>query len=82
MLPHIPLFESKELFFHFSDAGRKLASIHLNYENQKPLKELKISGLESDNFIVQKIRFGKVNSNKDKTIINYSITYIIYFFKP
>ena len=72
MLPHIPLFESKELFFHFSDAGRKLASIHLNYENQKPLKELKISGLESDNFIVQKMRFGKVNSNKDKTIINYN----------
>ena len=59
-------------FFHFSDAGRKLASIHLNYENQKPLKELKISGLESDNFIVQKMRFGKVNSNKDKTIINYN----------
>lgn len=72
MLPHIPLFESKELFFHFSDAGRKLVSIHLNYENQKPLKELKISGLESDNFIVQKMRFGKVNSNKDKTIINYN----------
>ncbi|WP_346749526.1 type ISP restriction/modification enzyme [uncultured Brachyspira sp.] len=72
MLPHIPLFESKELFFHFSDAGRKLASIHLNYENQKPLKELKISGLESDNFVVQKMRFGKVNSNKDKTIINYN----------
>ena len=72
MLPHIPLLENKELFFHFADAGRKLASLHLNYENQKTLKEIKISGLESDNFRVNKIEF---EENKDKTYNKSVIKY-------
>ena len=75
MLPHIPLFEKKELFFHFADAGRKLASLHLNYENQKHLKEVKISGLESDNFRVNKIEF---EENKDKTYNKNVIKYNNY----
>lgn len=72
MLPHIPLLEKKELFFHFADAGKRLALLHLNYENQKHVKEIKISGIESGNFRAQKMKFGKVNSSKDKTTIIYN----------
>ena len=38
-LPHIPLVKD---FWKFSEIGRKLADLHLNYENQPPPKEVKI----------------------------------------
>jgi predicted helicase len=61
MLPRIPLAED---FWAFSKAGRKLAEIHLHYENAKPypvkehrdVLELKDEKL----YVVEKMRFGKV----------------------
>ena len=43
MLPRIPLVDSAEDFWAFSKAGRKLAEIHLNYEQAKPYKALVVS---------------------------------------
>ena len=38
-LPHIPLVPD---FWQFSKIGRKLADLHLNYENQQPPNEIKV----------------------------------------
>lgn len=72
MLPHIPLLE-KDLFFHFSNAGRELAELHLNYENQKKLKEVLVSGEKSNNFKVSKMSFDDKNI-KDRIFFNNDIT--------
>jgi predicted helicase len=57
MLPRLPLVEKPAHFWAFSEAGRKLAGLHLNYEEQKPPAEVKVSGEEKENFIVDKMRF-------------------------
>ena len=36
MLPRIPLVDKADDFWAFSKAGRKLADLHLNYENARP----------------------------------------------
>ena len=43
MLPRIPLVDTVDDFWAFSKAGRKLAEIHLNYEQAEPYKALIIS---------------------------------------
>lgn len=43
MLPRIPLVDSAEDFWAFSKAGRKLADIHLHYEQAEPYKALIVS---------------------------------------
>ena len=73
MLPRIPLAED---FWAFSKAGRKLAEIHLNYEDAKPypvkehrdVLELKDEKL----YVVEKMRFGKKDKETDKTTIQYN----------
>ena len=73
VLPRIPLAED---FWAFSKAGRKLAEIHLNYEDAKPypvkehrdVLELKDEKL----YVVEKMRFGKKDKETDKTTIQYN----------
>ncbi len=43
MLPRIPLVDTADDFWAFSKAGRKLAEIHLNYEQAEPYKALIVS---------------------------------------
>ena len=43
MLPRIPLVDTADDFWAFSKAGRKLADIHLNYEQAEPYKALIVS---------------------------------------
>ena len=43
MLPRIPLVDTADDFWSFSKAGRKLADIHLNYEQAEPYKALIVS---------------------------------------
>jgi len=57
MLPRLPLVEKPADFWAFSEAGRKLADLHLNYEEQKKLKEVTVSGTEKGIFTVEKMRF-------------------------
>lgn len=57
MLPRIPLVESKADFVAFSKAGRSLAQLHLNYEKISPYPDLEVTGEDSGNFRVGKMRF-------------------------
>lgn len=76
MLPRIPFVSSEEDFWAFSNAGRKLADLHLNYETIEPwpLKE-EINGDPNDlaTYRVSKMRFRKTQDRKDdKTTIIYN----------
>jgi predicted helicase len=76
MLPRIPFVASSEDFWAFSNAGRRLADLHLNYETVEPypLTE-KIKGDPNDPEVykITKMRFAKTKDKKeDKTIIIYN----------
>ena len=71
-LPRLPLVDRRGDFEIFSKAGRALANLHLNYENQKPSKQVRVMGEEYQNYHVTKMRFGKKGRDKDKTIIQYN----------
>jgi predicted helicase len=73
MLPRLPLVEKTADFWSFSKAGRKLAELHLNYEEQKPQKEVKVTGTDKGNFIVNKMNFPN-KGQKDTIIYNAHIT--------
>jgi predicted helicase len=76
MLPRLPLVEKPSDFWAFSQAGRQLADLHLNYEDQKKPPEVTVTGLEHKNFTVTKMSFpakGKtdtINYNAYITIFN------------
>lgn len=72
MLPRIPLVDKVDDFWAFSNAGRDLAKIHLNYEDQAPLASVKVSGDELGNFKVDKIRY-KNKDDKSEIIFNNNI---------
>lgn len=73
MLPRIPLVDNVTDFWSFSKAGRKLAELHLNYETVPPLHDMKVTGTESEYFIVSKMKFPK-KGQKDTIIYNSKIT--------
>ena len=69
MLPRLPLVEKPVDFWVFSKAGRALAELHLKYETQPACPKVKVEGVESGNFRVEKMRF----PNKgDKSVIEYN----------
>ena len=69
-LPRIPMADD---FRTFSQAGRQLADLHLNYETSTmyPLKEIVTGSL---NFKVEKMKFPKTGKNMDKSRIIYNST--------
>ncbi len=69
MLPRIPLTDNTEDFWTFSNAGRDLAKLHLNYEDQAPLSSVKVTGDDKGIFTVNKMRF---KSKEDKSEIIYN----------
>lgn len=73
MLARIPLVEKKEDFFAFSEAGRKLADLHLHYEEVLPYPDVEVSGAEFENFRVTQMKFVK-KGDKSRIIYNSSIT--------
>lgn len=73
MLARIPLVKSKDDFWAFSRAGRKLADLHLNYEKVAPCPDVDVSGTEFGNFKVVQMKFVK-KWDKSKIIYNNSIT--------
>lgn len=78
MLPRLPLVDTPELFMAFSQGGRKLADLHLNYETVEPYAGVTIKTIGTTNYEVQKMRFGKVDSKTaDKTKIIYNPTITI-----
>ena len=43
MLPRIPLVDEPKDFWSFSKSGRKLAELHIGYENVKPADGVKVA---------------------------------------
>ena len=71
-LPRIPCVKTAADFWAFSQAGRKLADLHLNYETVEKYP-LQIAGggllLTDADYRVEKMRYGK---NKDLTTLHYN----------
>ncbi len=82
MLPRLPLVEKAEDFWAFSQAGRELADLHLNYEQVAASKEVVIDthsmlpGMEAESeeqlYRVTQMKFGKNGKDKDKSVIEYN----------
>ncbi|MDQ0341190.1 putative helicase [Caldalkalibacillus uzonensis] len=76
MLPHIPFVRTPEDFWAFSQAGRDLAELHLNYETVEPwplVEEIKGDKNSFETYWVKIMRFGKTPDKKeDKTVILYN----------
>lgn len=72
MLPKLPLVEDVKDFWAFSKAGRQLADLHLNYETVPAYTEVNVVGADSNNFLVDKMRFPK-KGQKDTIIYNSHI---------
>lgn len=71
-LPRIPLVEEPKDFRLISKIGRELADIHLHYEDQEPLPSITVTGAETGNFKVTKIRYAKKGMVEDKSTIIYN----------
>lgn len=72
MLPRIPLVEDVRDFWKFSKAGRALAELHINYENVPPYEGVKVTGLSSGYFTIEKMRYPKKGQN-DTILYNSKI---------
>lgn len=72
MLPKLPLVDLPADFWSFSKTGRKLADLHLNYEEIPPLESVKITGTEAGFFEVEKMRFEKNGKEADKSTIYFN----------
>lgn len=73
MLPRLPLVDDVKDFWAFSNAGRKLAELHLNYESVSAYEGVTVTGNDSGLFKVEKMRFPKKNQ-KDTIIYNSKIS--------
>ena len=62
LIPRLPLVNDYNIFKTYSDIGRELAELHLNYENIERDRNIIVEGEKTNNFKVEKIRF----ENKDK----------------
>lgn len=72
MLPRLPLLDDVKQFWQFSKAGRKLAGLHLEYESVPPFPSVKVTGVESNFFTIEKMRFPS-KGQKDSIIFNSKI---------
>lgn len=62
LIPRLPLVDDYNIFKAYSDIGRELANLHLDYENIERDKSIIVEGEKTNNFKVEKMRF----ENKDK----------------
>lgn len=74
MLPHIPTPETRERFERFTDAGRRLAELHVGYESVKPYPldvQLKpgVGATDRETWRVQKMKW---HSKQDHSSIVYN----------
>ena len=83
-LPHIPRVKEIKDFWTFTEAGRKLADLHVNYEAVDPYPITFKEGSPSttnfrpEDFRVEKMKFSGKGKNKDRSavIYNHKITMI------
>ena len=70
-LPRLPLVEETKTFRAFVSVGKKLASLHLNYESIEPHPSVIIEN-DSAAPMIEQMRFGKSNGVEDKSIIHFN----------
>ena len=84
-LPRIPCVKMAASFRRFSEAGRQLAELHLNYETVTPYP-LQIDGADllsrPEDYRVNKMRYGKNGKEKDLTTIIYNDLVVIKGIPP
>lgn len=72
-LPRIPRVKTYKAFKAFSDAGRRLGEMHVNFDSQPIYEGVKIDygkgSLTPETFRVEKMKYGK---EKDKTVLHYN----------
>ena len=74
-LPRIPCVKTADDFWAFSQAGRKLADLHLNYETVEPYPVTVSTGdktLADADYRVEKMKYGKKGKDKDLTTLHYN----------
>ena len=76
-LPRIPRVATYEQFKIFTDAGKRLAELHVNYEAQPEYSGVSIKIENSNNYYVNQMKWGKIpekigNDAKDKTVLIYN----------
>jgi predicted helicase len=77
-LPRIPLVKTAKDFWAFSNAGRALADLHVNYEDAEPYAvnfkggALFMDSYSDADFRVEKMRFGGTGRTKDKSEVIYN----------
>ena len=79
-LPRIPCVKTAADFWAFTDAGRQLGDLHVNYETVEPYPaiiqqgDLRLAHIPDPEafFRVTKMAFGKSGKTKDKTTILYN----------
>jgi predicted helicase len=69
MLPRLPLVEEPRDFWAFSKAGKLLGDWHIGYEDIPPPTKVTVTGIESGQFRVEKMRFP---NKTDKSTIHYN----------
>jgi predicted helicase len=72
-LPRLPLVDDSDQFWAFSKAGRQLGDLHVNYESVPPYPSVTVTGAESGNYRVEKMRFPS-KGKKDTIHMNSLIT--------
>lgn len=82
-LPRIPRVATYDLFKAFLESGKKLADLHVHYENQPEYPNVRIEGEESGNYYVQQMKWAKIpgktgNAAKNKTTLIYNSDITIY----
>ena len=71
-LPRIPRVKNAADFWAFSNAGRALGDLHINYETAPIYEGAKITHTgNARNYRVEKMRYGK---DKDRTTLHYNDT--------
>lgn len=73
-LPRIPRVSKAEDFWAFSRAGRRLGDLHVGFEQVPEYGKALVELPAKPNFRVEKMRFGKgaTAKEKDKTVIQYN----------
>ena len=78
-LPRIPRVATYEAFKKFEEAGRKLAELHVNFEQVEEYKAVKVNidKREGWSYYVTQMKYGKIpgktgNAAKDKTKLVYN----------
>lgn len=75
-LPRIPCVKGAANFWHFSQAGRELAELHLGFETVDMYEGAKVDTggktLTAADYRVEKMKYGKKGKDKDLTTLHYN----------